>query len=869
MSDGIDKFCLHRSEHSVATQEVPDKLWDSAEGKNFISKLRVTWVQQYGAGGSQTDTQINKAMWDKMDKLKNEIAKNMKGDKDEDDGIPEIMCGQVEGHNGVNFAEKQKKMCALLLRLMFYIEGLNGDGSIVHEGGGNTSMNQLEEGMKCIIGSVYIQKIMQLACWEQRIRDHALNAVDGHVNEMLTGRPSRSRQCVHWEFGNTCVGGFIPESKITQWMVDDSSVTQRAQGAGNAKSGPGEQGTPPPAAAKPVAAKPVPTKEATTTVATTTSSGGGGGGTGRAAAAGPKEGVQTAPAGECQGDRLLEWKHKTVYVVKSYSAEQWKKVKTVLDAFKNYMQQGKQHMDAYGANCYNVGWDDFKEDGHYFKGQTVADVVRCRLMSVALGWANGWNNSKQDKHKQEKNQTEKGMEERLRCEVVNVFGHLLRANYCPDQKHWRRGTEYAFQTFTQMKTPPQGGAPGIEGPVVDGLCTMCGYGHKMQHVDAADLDIVNWLMQDGNILAGMDKIEDGADCNTKWAQYTATKRKANDNSKVDETQIPEIKETEKKIVQEATRVIEKAKEVVDSKIRELEGKNTHQDDIATNNTAASTLQIKNNVARNLAMTIEEATPSTHKSQLEHIARVDSEHTGDHVPAGLTQGVGHLEQEDASYGSYLQDRYDVTKHGDDSSSRSRKSSLRDSSKKKSKSTMDRGNVDKSNASLNLNNFADNNGERTFDASTNFGSTESLLEERADDDDFGHDRKFGASAHFGSMDSIFEKGADDDHVSDDTKIGESTHFGSTDSIFPEGADADDSNRIQEITESVTFDSTHSLFDKRDYNDVEEKKEWLHHQNIIIRLPHFLLQTDCMYTSTLGVMHTVHDRSIHSIAVTVAIP
>ncbi|KJP88311.1 hypothetical protein AK88_02092 [Plasmodium fragile] len=135
--------------------------------------------------------------------------------------------------------------------------------------------------------------------------------------------------------------------------------------------------------------------------------------------------------------------------------------------------------------------------------------------------------------------------------------------------------------------------------------------------------------------------------------------------------------------------------------------------------------------------------------------------------------------DANGETYLQDRSDVTKHGDESSSRSRKSSPRDSSRKKSKSTMDRCNVDKSNESLNLNNFDEDQGKEKFGGSSIFGSTESLFEER-DDDDLGHDRKVGESTHFGSMDSIFPEAADDNHVSDDTKIGASTNFDSRESL-----------------------------------------------------------------------------------------
>ncbi|KJP88231.1 hypothetical protein AK88_02178 [Plasmodium fragile] len=246
-------------------------------------------------------------------------------------------------------------------------------------------------------------------------------------------------------------------------------------------------------------------------------------------------------------------------------------MKSMLGAFADYMDKDKWDMEAVGANCKNTGWDDV--DDQYRTQQTVADVIRCRFMSVALGIANGWTATKQDRHDTVKMDPEE--QNTLRCEVTNVFGHLLRHRYCPDQEHWRRGTEYAFQTFTQMKTTPQGGAPGIEGPVVDGLCTMCGYGHNRKHIEAVDLDIVTWLMNEGKILAGMDKIEEGAECNTKWKEYTVHKMNKHGTGKVDETQIPEIKKDEEKLTKEAVKTIEKVTKVVEQKIQEIAGKHTN------------------------------------------------------------------------------------------------------------------------------------------------------------------------------------------------------------------------------------------------------------------------------------------------------
>ncbi|KJP87051.1 hypothetical protein AK88_03337 [Plasmodium fragile] len=196
------------------------------------------------------------------------------------------------------------------------------------------------------------------------------------------------------------------------------------------------------------------------------------------------------------------------------------KLHKVLEDFKKYMDTYKDQEQAYGANWYNVGWNDITTGVVHFEDQKVADVVRCRFMTLALGFANGWGNSKTDKDNTHEDAKDKEMYEQLRCEVVNVFGHLLRHRYCPKQERWRRGTEYAGIAFKQMKSAGTKGIGQIDGPVVDGRCTMCAYGHNKQHVDAVNLEIVNWLLQQTKILEGMEQIEGGADCNTKWKDYT-------------------------------------------------------------------------------------------------------------------------------------------------------------------------------------------------------------------------------------------------------------------------------------------------------------------------------------------------------------
>ncbi|KJP85046.1 hypothetical protein AK88_05330 [Plasmodium fragile] len=187
-----------------------------------------------------------------------------------------------------------------------------------------------------------------------------------------------------------------------------------------------------------------------------------------------------------------------------------------------------------------------------------------------------------------------------------------------------------------------------------------------------------------------------------------------------------------------------------------------------------------------------------------------------------QCIGSVDEHDETY---LQDRSDVTKHGDSSNSRSRKSSPRASSRKKSKSTMDRGNVDKSNESLNLNNFDEHQCKVKFGGSSIFGSTESLFEERSDHGN-DVDQGFSSSMLFDSMDSIFENGADDIFNNKD-KVHKHANADSMDSIFPEGANGDDSDRSQEITEPMTFDSRESLVKERNVEGNDKRKNKSEHQ------------------------------------------
>ncbi|KMZ88962.1 hypothetical protein PVBG_02936 [Plasmodium vivax Brazil I] len=98
---------------------------------------------------------------------------------------------------------------------------------------------------------------------------------------------------------------------------------------------------------------------------------------------------------------------------------------------------------------------------------------------------------------------------------------------------------------------------------------------------------------------------------------------------------------------------------------------------------------------------------------------------------INDETGGLEADDLSYQNFLKKRLGVAKYNDSSSSRSKSSSSRDSLKKKIKEMRDRDNLDKSEESLDLDNFDDE--EEEVETSTNYGSMDSLFEERDDFED----------------------------------------------------------------------------------------------------------------------------------------
>ncbi|KJP86093.1 hypothetical protein AK88_04284 [Plasmodium fragile] len=336
----------------------------------------------------------------------------------------------------------------------------------------------------------------------------------------------------------------------------DSGTAQTVSTPAPAKPAPAKPAT----AAKPEAAKPVP--PATTTTSSgggSGSSGSGGGPAGKGAAR--EKGKQAGTGDNCEWQSILAAPKRTVHVLRYYTSDELQKMKTALQAFIDYMQHHTDQMDAYGANCDNSGWDDFGHD-HLHKAQTVADVIRCRLMTGALWFANGDN--AQGKTAEGTSIPVDSTQTALRCEVANVFGYMLKNQYCKNEGTWKRGVEYAWKTMKKMGRDDKPGAVTIPGPVMDGRCTQCGYKGSMTQLGIINGHIVEWLLTEG-IMEDIAQMERQMPCDKNWKNYKQEKG-GTDHEVIEEAEIHEVTEIEKKVVEQTKKVIEKVKDKIDQEI---------------------------------------------------------------------------------------------------------------------------------------------------------------------------------------------------------------------------------------------------------------------------------------------------------------
>ncbi|KJP85183.1 hypothetical protein AK88_05177 [Plasmodium fragile] len=281
----------------------------------------------------------------------------------------------------------------------------------------------------------------------------------------------------------------------------------------------------------------------------TSSSGGGPSGGANTAAGGKEKAPKEIEPEQCLGEKVWEWRPREIYVVQGYSADQWKNVQKVLTDFIEHLSENNEHFDAYGANCDNISWEDMRK-GEYHRGQRVSDMMRCRIMSGALWFANeARNRGEQD--------TE---DERRRCEVAHVFGHLLKTQYCKDKTPWPRGVEYAY-TVLQKMGKSVNGHNGMNGPVMNKRCTMCGYTGYKHNVQAVDLRIAQWLMKEGGILGELAEMEKKMPCQEYWEKYTQEQVKPQDtmdNILTAQGQV-EKQRLDKEVVEKVEQVFNEAK----------------------------------------------------------------------------------------------------------------------------------------------------------------------------------------------------------------------------------------------------------------------------------------------------------------------
>ncbi|KJP84995.1 hypothetical protein AK88_05377 [Plasmodium fragile] len=122
-----------------------------------------------------------------------------------------------------------------------------------------------------------------------------------------------------------------------------------------------------------------------------------------------------------------------------------------------------------------------------------------------------------------------------------------------------------------------GAPPGIKGPVVEGKCTMCGYTGYTHNVEAVNLSIAQWLMEQGHILGEIQALETEMPCSQYWQNYIKGDAPQGDrdiNKILTETGKEQKQNVEKDIKDKSQGVLEKAKKAVQDKIKEMEDKNT-------------------------------------------------------------------------------------------------------------------------------------------------------------------------------------------------------------------------------------------------------------------------------------------------------
>ncbi|KJP88406.1 latent-transforming growth factor beta-binding protein 4 [Plasmodium fragile] len=271
---------------------------------------------------------------------------------------------------------------------------------------------------------------------------------------------------------------------------------------------------------------------------------------------------------DCAWTSMLEETKSKVHVLGYYSAQQLEKMKNVLQQFVVYMDKNDEYMDALGANCANKGWNDM--DDNYRSQQTVGDMMRCRLMTLALFFANGDNIP--GKTAEGTSIPVDSTEEALRSEVANAFGYILERKFCEYKTQWKRGIKYAWKTVKAMGGD---GGIGTTGPVIQQRCTECGYNIQNPVVRVVDGEMVQLLIHEGNLMGRIAEMERQQECSKDWQAYKREKEADKKSGKVNKIQFPEVEKQEQEIIKITKEAVEKVKEKIDQEIANGRDTSTH------------------------------------------------------------------------------------------------------------------------------------------------------------------------------------------------------------------------------------------------------------------------------------------------------
>ncbi|KJP85646.1 hypothetical protein AK88_04718 [Plasmodium fragile] len=199
-------------------------------------------------------------------------------------------------------------------------------------------------------------------------------------------------------------------------------------------------------------------------------------------------------------------------VPKKAESALWADMQNVLAQFVDYMHDIEDNLDAYATNCEAAGWTrrGYRHKGITYRGHTVADVMKCRLMVGALHFVTGWQSPQPpDTHE---SQNDKDMKAIMRCMVANVFAYILAGIKCGGE--WL-GPDWAWETMKQFAQAIHQSS----NPISDGTCTKDIY--KGIKIGKGNLKaaVRKWFKQSKRVRDSITQIEKHPKCKMNWEMY--------------------------------------------------------------------------------------------------------------------------------------------------------------------------------------------------------------------------------------------------------------------------------------------------------------------------------------------------------------